>query len=289
MIFKLLTLIFLTSSIYADRVFESVYFVTSRDINLSTITNDTKNDSILFSIEKKRYSHKIPTKELVKIVEMHGYKDFGSKSRYINFVLKNNFDTSLIEKEIKTHYEQNYKELEIKNITITPRAEIESLPNEFVVNLDKKSFLSRKGVVGIKAPNGRKFFFEYDVNANLFVYISKDIIKKDTHISLENSLKKSITLERFKAKPLQNLSENQTQAKHNIPKETILTVRDIVELSVIKKDAQVTINISKDDLALTTTAKALEDGKIGDIIKVQNSSKKNFKVKVIGINMAELE
>jgi flagella basal body P-ring formation protein FlgA len=48
------------------------------------------------------------------------------------------------------------------------------------------------------------------------------------------------------------------------------------------------VSLYGDNMAITFSAKALQDGKVNDIIKVQKSDGKRLKVKVIGKNRAEM-
>ncbi|MDD3506022.1 MAG: flagellar basal body P-ring formation chaperone FlgA, partial [Sulfurimonas sp.] len=116
-----------------------------------------------------------------------------------------------------------------------------------------------------------------------------DIIKKDTKLTPLNYIKKSIILERFRAKPLQNIEKISLQAKRHIPKNRLLTYNDVESLDVIRRDAMISVTMLQDGMVITFSAKALQDAKVNDIIKVQTSNQKILKVKVTGNNRAEIE
>ncbi|MDQ1243717.1 MAG: Flagella basal body P-ring formation protein FlgA, partial [Campylobacterota bacterium] len=271
---KILFLLLTLLNLQASNTLKDIYYVNSKDITISSIIPEAKNDSRILRIEESRYSLKIKTKDLIKLLAKHGYKNLTSKSNYTNFVLKSPIDTSYIEQKIKDYYKKEYEEIDIKSISVKPRGYITSIPKDFVVNLRNNDFLSSNGIVNIKTTQNKKLFFDYYIIANVPVYTSKDAIKKEMHISHLNCIKKNIPLDSFRAKPLQNIDAKLFQAKRHIPKDMVLTTRDVETLAVIKRDAMINVSINKDGIAITFSAKALQDGKVNDIINVQNNSGK---------------
>ena len=289
MLAKILVLILISINLYAGNALSSTYYVNSRSINLSSITSDTKNDLNIFTIEKSRFSKRVKTKDLIKLLETLGYKNYSSKSNYINFILKSPIDTSKIELSIKEYYQNQYEDIEITDIFVEPRAYIAVLPKSYVVNMRKRDFLSKSGTINIKTPQNKKIFFNYSVTATLPVYISRKKIKKDVKLSALNCSKKSIILDKFRARPMQSIKINSFQSKHHIAKDKILTIRDVEALSLIKKNSFINVSLNSDNMAITFSARALQDGKLDDIIKVQKSDGKRFKVRVTGRNRAEMK
>ncbi|MFA5232856.1 MAG: flagellar basal body P-ring formation chaperone FlgA [Sulfurimonas sp.] len=286
---KILFLSLTLLNLHASNTLKDIYYVDSKDINISSIIPEVKNDAQILRIEESRYSLKIKTKDLIKLLSKHGYKNLTSKSNYTNFVLKSPIDTSYIKQKIKDYYKKEYEEIDIKSISVKPRGYITSIPKEYSVNIRNNDFLSSSGIVNIKTPQNKKLFFDYYIIANVPIYTSKDAIKKEMRISHSNCIKKNIALESFRAKPLQNIDTKSFQAKRHIPKGMILTTRDVETLAVIKRDAPINVSFNKDGIAITFSAKALQDGKVNDIINVQNSSGKILKARVTGSSTAEME
>lgn len=286
---KIVFISLILSNLYAENVLKDVYYVDTRNVTFSSIVFDAKNDFDIVTIDSSRYSQKIKTKDLIKLLNKHGYENYSSKSNYINFILKSPIDTSYIEQKIKSYYLSKYENIDIKNVFIKPRGYITSLPENYVVNIRNNDFLSSKGTINIKTKENKKVFFDYFITANVDIYTSRDIIKKETRLSLSNCVKKSVQLDTFRDKPLQNIETASLQSKRYIPKDMILTIRDIEALEVIKRDSMININLHKDGIAITFSAKALQDGKVNDIINVQNSSGKILKARVTGSGTAEIE
>lgn len=282
-------LLFLNLHAAETLMLEDSYFVESREINASIITNDTRNDFLLLQIPQESYTKKMKTKELLALLSEHGYKKFDSKRSYINFTLKSPIDTSFMEAKVREHYEKSYKNIEIEKILITPRSFMQTLPKEYTVHLKNRDFLSNSGVLHIKTSDNKKLFFDYEIKAYLSVFISKESIEKEYKISPINYMPKKILLDKFRDRPLQSLEQTSMQAKRRIPKDTILTIRDVELLDLVKKDSTITVSMSSEGMNILFSAKALQDGKLDDIIKIQNSSQKILKARVTGLETAELE
>ncbi len=282
----LLALIYINAN--AQSTLNETYYLDTKTIRLSSIVPHVQDDIELFKIDADRYSKRIKTKDLLKILKKHGYSDYDSKDSYTNFVLKSPIDTSKIKLAVKDYYKKNYDEIEIKNISVEPRSYTTSLPQEYSVNFQKRDYLQRDGVLSIKTKENKKIFFNYYINAMVTVYTSRKKIKKDMELSAINSYKKSIILDRFKARPIQNIQRGSIQSKHHIAKDRILTVRDIEPLSIVKKDSFVNVSVYSNNMAISFSAKALQDGKLNDIIRVQKSDGKRLRVKVVGKNRAEI-
>ncbi|MDA3909095.1 MAG: flagellar basal body P-ring formation chaperone FlgA, partial [Sulfurimonas sp.] len=147
---------------------------------------------------------------------------------------------------------------------------------------------SRSGVVNIKTLDNKKIFFNYDIVANIWIHLSKEKIKRKVELSSVNTIKKSILLDRFMSKPIQNLNDQSLQGKHQIKKNEILTTRDVEILSVVKKNSYINVSLDSHNMSISFNAKALQSGKLGDIITVEKANRKRLRVRVIGKNKAEM-
>ena len=288
MLIKTLSLIFISIILNAKILLQDTYFVANDDINLSSIVKDVKQDVLLFQIQTNRYSKKIKSRLLINILKQNGYENFDAKKSYITFIKKSHIDTSKIKESIKKYYEQNYSAIDIKNIEVYPRGYIDLLPKDFTVHLRKRNFLSNYGVVSIKTPKNKQTFFDYTVFAKLPVYLTKEKLEKNTQLSEFNTIKKSIILEKFRAKPIQKIAKNTLQVKHRIMQNKILTTRDVEELVLIKRGSDVSITLDDGGVEISFEAKAIKNARMGEITTVRTNNNKVFKVKAIGKNKAEM-
>ena len=166
---------------------------------------------------------------------------------------------------------------------------MESLPDEYIINIQSKNSLFNYGTLYIKTKQQKKIFFDYTISANVDVYVAKNNIKRGTELSAVNCTKKSIILDRFRATPLQNLKNGAVQTKTSIKLGKVITLRDIRKLSIVKRGSYVTIILDGQGMILSFSAKAQNEGRLGDIITVQKSDGKKLKVRVTGRNMAEVQ
>jgi len=166
---------------------------------------------------------------------------------------------------------------------------VKSLPSNFKVSLHKKAFLSREGTLNIKTLDNKKVFFDYIVDARVDVYRSKTKIHKDTPISTLNTIKKTIIFDKFRVLPINVSHINTSQAKRNLKAQKALTTRDVQNLDLVKKNAHVNVNLKNGNINISFAAKALQNGKLHDIITVQKSDRQRLRVRIIGKNMVELK
>lgn len=288
MLSKFIFFILLSSLLYAENIIQSTYYINSDDIYLSSIIKDPSNDKQIYKIELGKYTKRVRTKELLKVLKKYGYKNFSAKSRYVKFIKKSPIDTSKIASSIEKYYLDNYKNIDIKEIIVEPRGYLETLPQEYKVEIRRQNYLSRSGILNIKTVDNKKIYFNYRIVANIWIYITKQRIKKDTELSVINTQKKSILLDNFRAKPIEVLDANALQSKHHIKKNKIITSRDIEVLNVVKKNSYVNVSLDSLNMSISFSAKALQDGKVGDTITVQKSDLKRLKVKVVGKNRVEI-
>jgi len=289
MLTKLMFFVLLFTQLYANSTLNSTYYVDSDDIYISTLIENAPKDKILYRFTPKKHIKRVNSKELIKTLKQHGYQNINSKSRYIKFVKNSPINTTKIVSYLKSYYQDEYTNITIKALHVRPRSYVDKIPADYTIDIRNKSYLSKEGVLSIKTAQNKKIFFDYDIEADIVVYYSTYKIKKDTQLSGINATKKSVVLSRFMAKPLQNLKQNTYQAKHTIQQNTVISMRDITSLNLVKTNANINVFLNNHNISISFTAKALQSGKINDIITVKKSNGKKIKVKVTGKNRAEMK
>ena len=289
MLLKIFFLTFLSLHLYANNFLNDTYYINSNEINISSIVQNVDKDIKLFNFTQGKYTKRIKSKELLKILNKHGYKDYVTKSNYVKFIKKSPVNLSNIKMKIEKLYKNKYKEIKIKNIFVEPRGYIKSLPKEYKVNFKSRDYLSSKGVINIKTPQNRKIFFNYRIDADVSAYFARQNIKKKTEISLFNVVKKNIPLEKFRAMPIQYILKGTIQSKRKIKKNSIITAKNINTLSIVRRDSRVSVNLQNTKIFINFTAKALQDGKLNDIITIQKNDGKKLKAIITGKNRVEIK
>lgn len=287
MTLKILFLFLLSIKLMEGSELKNEYYVKSDEIKLSSIFPTVKDDTLLFKITEGRYTKRVQAKELITLLGSYGYTGVESKSEYIQFTKQAPLNLNLIKEELKKIYKQRYKQIEIQSIEIHPRGYLDTLPTEYTFGLQSRSHLKRQGIFYIKTEQNKKIFFDFTINATIDVYFTSENIKRNTELSVINTTKKSIILDKFRAQPLQNITSGTVQSKQNIKKDTLLTSRDIVELQLVRRGENVNVLLQNNNMSISFSAEALEDGVYEQIIEVQQQNGTKVKVKITGKNRGE--
>ncbi len=288
MFIRILLFIFIFVNLNASSILKKIYYIDSNNITISSILEDVKKDKILFQIEKNRYSKRVKSSLLIKMLQQSGYKEIQAKSNYITFKKRSPINTSKIKNDIKLYFKRNYEIINIQDIEVNPREFITKLPQEFTTNLKKRNFLSKTGIAFIQTDKKRRYFFDYTIKATIPVYITTTKLKKNTQISVLNTKTKDIILNKLRAKPIQKIVSNALETKYQLSKDKILTVKNTQRLHVIKRGSMVNVILHNSGIDISFSAKALKDARVGDTLKVENSNKKILKVIAIGKNKTEM-
>jgi len=285
---KFILITLLSMHLYANHILKNVYYINSDTVTLQTIINDINSDFVLFKIENHRHTKRIKSTELIKILKKHGYKGYTSKHNYVSFIKKSPINTTKIKSRLKEYYHNNYEQIDIRNIIVEPRSYTTSIADNYTIEIRPRNYLKKDGIINIKNSKKSKIFFNYTIDANVNIYITRKKIRKNTELSAINSSKKSIILEKFRAKPIQTINKSTLQTKRHIAKGKVLTIRDVETLSVVKKGAYLNIVFKNNNIDISFSAKALQDGKLNELIKVAKPDGTRLKVRVIGKNQAEM-
>ncbi len=286
MFIKIIFSLFLPFTLLALELKDS-YEVESRVINSSIF--GLEKEFFITNIDEGRVLTRLSAKEIKDIFKNHGYSDIKPSSPYITFSLKSELDTTPIKDELKNYFLQKYKHIVIKDIKITPRGYMKNLPDEYTFGTDKNTYLLKNSTVHIVTPQSKKYFFDYEIEALLDVYVSNSNIKKGTSISSTTFSKKTIVLDRLRDMPIFNIDIEPLETNKPFKKGEILTIRDATRAKLIKKGSIINVSYKSDDMSITFNAKALQDGRVNDTIRVQNQNKKTISVVVIGENLAVIK
>ena len=281
-------LLLLITQLYAQKELASHYYVDSSQIKLSDIIPNVSNDTQLYEITEGRYSKRVKSKELIKLLQSLGYRDYRSKHSYTKFEKKSPIDLTKIEQYVKNYFQKRYLNIQIKDIKIHPRGYIQSLDHEYIIKMPKKSELHKNGTLAVKLKNNKQIFFDFFIDAKVEVYVAKNDIKRKEELSFRNTIKKSIILDKFKALPVQTITQGTLQSKFHIQEGHVLTLRDVEIISLVKRGAMVNVTLYNAGISISFAAKALQSGKNGDTITVQKSNGKKIKVVVTGRNRVEI-
>lgn len=288
MLIRTIFLLFIALDLFSLTL-NSIYYVNSKNIKLQDIVPDADYDVTLYQIELNRYTKKIKSKELIKTLSKHGFKSVESSSRYVKFIKKSPIDLSKIQSKVTNIYKEKYPDISIDSVIIMPRGYIKSLPPKYEVVMKGKSHLSNNGTLSIKTLDNKKMFFDYLVDADITVYVTKVSLRRGDRVSSLNTSKKKVNFDKFRSLPINVKQLNISQLKRHLKSQSIITARDIETLNLVKKGSIVNVNLNNNNINISFSAKALQNGKLRDIITVQKRNKERLRVKVVGKNMVEIK
>ena len=275
-------------SLFAKIELKSEYEFQNSDINLSTIIPSVQKDATLFSVNANRRIYRVKTSELINIVSRHSNLELTSKHRYTQFSKKSPIDTTPLQEKIEKLYKNAYGSIDIKSVEISPRSYVQTLPKEYSFHMQERNLLKKSGIFSIKSTTNKQIFFNYKINASLIVYASRFKLKKGDPLSNTNLTYKKVKLGRFRAMPLQHFKENIYEAKHHIKESKIITIRDVSKLKMVKRGAVVHVVLHDNNMDISFSAEALEDGTYGEVIKAKQNDSKVIKIKITGKNRGKI-
>ncbi|MFT7859704.1 MAG: flagellar basal body P-ring formation chaperone FlgA [Sulfurimonas sp.] len=288
MFIKILLTLFISINLYSANL-QRNYFVQEDTIKLSDIAKEisAKEDRILFRLSNTKHIKRIRAKKLIKILEKHGLKGYVSRYPYIQFNKISPIDTARLRDFLEKHYKSKYKSITIKKMEISPRYYMDKLPKNYTIEIRKKEHLSNEGIVAIESDNHRKYFFNYKLKASLPVLTLRKDCDRNTELSRVNTAKNSIILEKFTAMPLQSIKNGSIELKHKMEKGSLLTERDVEPLTLIRRGELINVTLHNGSILINFSARALQNGTLGDRIFVETNKKKKVKVTVTGKNKAK--
>ena len=287
--FNKITLFILLSALafannFANMKLQSTYYIDSNEIYISHIIKDAPRNKEIYKLSEGKYTKRVKSQDLLKVLKENGYRDIVAETSYVKFVKSSPIDTSKIVDYVRLYYQRHYENIEIKDIKIQTRGFIKSLPESYMVEMRGDAYLAKDGILSIKTQKNKKIYFNFAVDAKVVVYVTKETLARATPLSALNTFKNSIILDRFMAKPIQELESMPLESKHHLQKDSIITIRDIEILSMVKRNENINISMDNNNMSITFSAKALQDAKLGDTIMVEKSNGTKLKVVIVGKN-----
>lgn len=287
MLKKTLITLILSVSIFAIEHIEKTYYIDSRAINSSIFFKDGKN-IVLYNIPDHKHSLRVRKDQLEKLLKKNGFKNFEIDSRYVYFELNSPIDTTKIENFLKEHYKSKYTNININSISLRPRSYMDQLPKSYTIDIRSRNHLSNEGVLSIEDELNKKYFFNYKIDADLSVLKATKKILRGEEITRYNSKVDNMKLQKFYSIPLQKLYRSEYQAKYHINKDDLISKRDLKKLDLVREDTQVSVSLNNDGIAISFSARALQSGKLNDIITIQKRNGTKLKARVVAKQRVEI-
>ena len=279
-------LIFLLSTkLFANEVnIYPMYCIVNDQISLRTLGFDGEDNEIL-NLERKRAA-KIDSKKLYEILTAN-FKTYKDKSGGSVAFVKNCSIMDEIQMQFLRSISDEYPGISISDLSISPQNKLPANFKEFVL---KNIFLgdqnSQKGTFRASFEDVdlslKSIYFKFSFNAKMPAFIAINSMNTNHILSL---LDYQPTMIEFGKWPKDALSSSNSLAlitKAQIKSGEILTKRQFNAISLVKKGQMLNAVLSEGGVKIIAEVKALEDGNLGDMIKIRTKENKILQATVSG-------
>jgi len=193
------------------------------------------------------------------------------------------------EESLKNYLERKftsyYKTMSVKSITIKANNTIPKGYKLKRVFFPKNSIKRENGNFSAIFGNGikqKRIYFRYYIDAVVSVLLANFDIRNGSPLSMDFFTQIPLKFDNFYDKPIIDVSGY--EAKTYIPKGKILTSRLVRKVPDIHRNDEVTAEARDGRIVVDFPVRALEDGRIGEYIRVKRGNKKILKAKVLSSN-----
>jgi len=175
-----------------------------------------------------------------------------------------------------------YKTMTIKDISIKANNKIPSGYTLKKVYFAKNSIKRERGNFSAVFSDGdrdKRIYFKYDIDASVRVLLANVDIRNKTPLIMDFFTQIPLKFDNFYDKPV--IDVKGYEAKTFIPKGKILTSRLVRKVPDIHRNDEVTAEARDGAIVLDFLVRALEDGRVGEYIRVKRGNKKILKAKVL--------
>ncbi|RDU63221.1 flagella basal body P-ring formation protein FlgA [Helicobacter didelphidarum] len=239
--------------------------------------NTTQKDIFCSPISLKKFTHKYKKILLLLFI---GFTQI--------ICLANNDNVVILKNYIKNEYSKTYPEIHIESISLITRNTL-NLYNIELLSKNLNSIRNSNGYVTVSYKYNNKILQEnikYTIQANIRIYIASDNIPAKSNFNTAKFTERLQDFSILASIPATKAEILQSSAKVYIPANSIISRNKLSKRILIAKDSQVKIILRTDGIEAITTGKSVENGVMGDIIKIENlESKRTISGEVIGENI----
>ena len=287
-IFFIFILLFSTKLFANEVSIYPMYCIVNDQISLRTLGFDGEDNEIL-NLEGMRAA-KIESKKLYEILTSN-FKTYKDKSGGSVVFVKN----CQIMDEIQMHFlkaiSDEYPGISVSDLSISPQ---NKLPANFKDLVFKNIFLSdqnsQKGVFRASFEDVdlslKSLYFKFSFNAKMPVFIAINSMNTNHILSLLDYQPTMIEFSKWPRDALSGLSAATLITKIQIKSGEILTKRQFNAISLVKKGEILNAVLIEGGVNIIAEVKALEDGNLGDMIKIRTKDNKILEATVSGKGQA---
>ncbi|WP_024955823.1 flagellar basal body P-ring formation chaperone FlgA [Sulfurospirillum arcachonense] len=243
----------------------------------------------IITLPKSRASYSVPSLHVKNPFVEKNYKVIDSSNGIITFERFCNLagKKDKIIEAILDKFANEYPCINIHSLNIKPTT---PLPFDFksykllTISLKNNNFRKRKGSFRaiFKTPTSEKnIYFKFTIDANIKAFKAKHKLFNDKILSRNDYEKITIKIDKLPSKIITCKVPNNLMTKNYISANSILTMNKFEYKKDILRGTDIRAYIRDGMLVIATHATVLEDGNIGDILKVKTDNGKLLRAKLI--------
>ncbi len=192
----------------------------------------------------------------------------------------------LIKNAIKDKFLETYPTLSISKITIKALGKI---PRDFqsyhikTIYLSQASLKRDHGTFSVLYANDtkkKKRFFKFQLEAMIGLYLSQREMKRAQTLDNNYLIYKEVPFKNLPTPPITQKYFYDYETKRSIRRGKIITINDVRRILDIKRGKLVDATLHDGSVVLTFKVKTVQEGNIGDIIKVKRGYYKKFNARI---------
>ncbi len=191
-------------------------------------------------------------------------------------------------------FQQTYPNMTILHLFISP---LSSPPRDFssykmeAIYIPQTSLRNYKGTFSIIYTNGtkeRKLYYRYLLDARLPLYKATQAIRRGEIVDEGVVDLEDVKFDHIRYNPINSYYLGRYIAKRYIPVDSIITTKDLKLIPDIKRGDIIGATLYDSGIVANFSVKALQDGIVGEVIRVRKDHKKTFKAKIISKSQVEI-
>ena len=203
-------------------------------------------------------------------------------------------DMDRMRSSLTTEFKTTYPTMSLNSLHIAP---IGSKPRGYESYKMKAIYISRaslkksSGTFSVLYTNGtkeRKRFFKYLVDAKIAIYKASRYLKKDTPLDESDLSYEEIVFDNIRFTPITQSNIYGYSARRNIKDGEIITTKDIKIIPDVKRGQSLEATLYSSGVFVNFSVTAMQDGVIGDVIRVKKGTKKSFTAKIISASNVDI-
>ncbi len=200
----------------------------------------------------------------------------------------------MIKKAIEDKFLETYPTLSIMNITIKPLSKAPKHFQDYHIETIYLSHASLKrdhgtfSVLYSTSKKKKKRFFKFHLDATIGLYLSQRMMKRAQALTSNYLTYKEIPFKNLPTPPITQDYFNDYETKRTIKAGKIITLHDVRRILDVKRGRLIDATMYDGGVALHFKVKSVEEGNIGDIIKVKRGHYKKFQALITSKNHVDI-